>query len=537
MKKTVKRLFYIIAFVVGITAISISSVASYATGAEISHKIESYQADSGYNNPIDGCKIKGYFSEDATSLQLVTYTAVKINFENDVVTVDSESGVISLNGKEITDDDIVEKDGVKEKNIVSLVQNVVNPSPKKSKYVEVVAHEWCAFVFAVHYKGINNEDLVTYASSVVTCTSLDTGTPEVYRTGTWIKYADYIEYDIMIRSDARKKTRSHDSGLSYFVVYKGTKEIDRITNIGKTFYQYKLNISLIDIAYYEIYAVDMAGNKILQRVAENNNIKYDEGFESAVINALTYLEGNELYATSVKANLEKAYYDYYMAIQVANAKEEDIIAEKNKTLPFLTEYARLKTLEQAKTKEYTLKISNGEYVAGEITLSNANTALASLLYGEKAIININVASFDPNKIDKYVEMQAAGIKRCKEILSFTITYSKNNIEFKEAFTNPLQIAVPLSNYKNIKAIINIPNDDNSYTIKTIDITRYNDYIVLNTPYSYGTISLFIDENTNNPLLWLLTLLVIPVGLFIFAVIKVINKNKKKNLEGKNDKRK
>lgn len=543
MKKTVIRLCYIIMFIVGITAISVSSVATHAASAELSHKIVSYEAASLYGNANTGIQIKGYFSNEATSLIEVTYTAVKIFMKDDLVSVDSDTGVISLNGKVITNDEIVVKNSIKEENKVVQVKDVGNPTAQRSKYVEVVAYEWCAFVFGVRFMNDDNQEAVTYASSIYTCTSIDSGTPEVYNNRPWIKFAEYIEYEFLIKSNKQNLLRSEESNLSRVVIYKGTSKTDtdkveifRETDIGNRTYIYKLKVYLNEKAYYEINVVDEAGNNLVKSLAENNNRKFDEGFESAFKNALNYLDDNAvLYSPSVKANLENAYYDYYMQVQKSDQTSDDaIIVEMNKTLPYLTEFARLKTLQQSGKREWLIKVTNKEYVNGEITLANADTALSTLLYGEKATVNVTLALFNPSRVNKRVEMQAAGVKNCKEILSFTINYTKNSIEFNEQFNVPLQISVPLTGYKNIKAVINIPSEDGSYAIKTIDINEYNDYIVLNTTYSYGTISLFIDEKTNSPLLWLLTLLIIPVGLFIFAMIKIISKNKNKKVE-KNDK--
>lgn len=537
--KTVLRLLCIVLVFLGITAIGISSQVASAAGAELSHKIASFETDNGYKSPVDGVKIRGYFTKDATSIIKVTYTAVVISFISDEVKVDSDSGEITLNGEIVTDEYIVGSK-TKQKNIEVAIQNVANPTPNKTKFVEVRATEWCAFVFAVHYKGTNDEDLVTYGSDVVTCTTIDSGIPDAYRTGVWVKQADAIEYEIMIRSDRLGQARSHDTGINYFVVYKGASktadavEIDRKNNVGSTFFRYKLTISLKEKAFYRINVVDNVGNNAIFDVGENNNIKYDEGFESAFTNALIYLEDNKLYAPSVHSNLEKAYYGYYMIVQDSKASETDKYEAKNIALPYLTEFARLKKLEEASKKEYTLSVTNSEYVDGEISLINADIALDAILYGEKATININLALFDALKVDRTKEMQVAGVANCRQILSLNLSSSKNGAEYNAEFFKPLQISVPLTNYQNVKATISIPLGDGSFDIKVVDIIYYKDYIVLNASHSYSTINVFIDEESNKSLLWLLTLLVIPVTVGVFAIIK-ITKNKKKNLEGDNDK--
>lgn len=536
--KTVLRLFIIVVTLVlflGISATSTGSQVCYAAGAELSHKIASYESDSGYKNATDGVSVRGYFTKDATSLIKVTYTAVVVSFNSDIVEVDSDSGEITLNGTAVTDDYIVGKES-KLKDVEVEIKNVANPTDGKTKYVQVVANEWCAIVFAVHYLGTNNEEAVTYNSDVFMCTNIDAGVPDAYRTGVWVKQANAVELEIMIRSDRVGQTRSYDSGINYFVVYKGVSrasekvEIYRKSGVGSTFYIYKLTMNLQEKAFYQINVVDNAGNNALFDVAENNNIKYDEGFESALKNALTYLESSELYLPSVYENLKNAYYEYYMAIQQEGATEGQKEQAKNKALPYLTEFSRLKQLEQSHQKEYTLKITNSEYVKGEITLANVDIALSNVLYGEKVAIGIALAVFDPHTVERGAEMQVAGIANCEEILSLSLSASKDGIDYKEDFFKPLQISVPLNNYKNIKATMSIPLADGSFDIKVVDIIYYKDYIILNAPHSYGTINLFVNEVIDNSLLWLLTLLIIPLGLAVFATIKII-KNKKKKLEG------
>lgn len=529
MKKTVFGLLFIAIIFCAAMAINSSFVPAFSAGDEISHKINSFTIEEGIKNAKDGCKITGYFTSAATEITKVTYTQVKIDNQGqgELITVDNESGEIFINGEAVADDRLI-----KESEEVS-VNDCVNPTAQKNKYIEVTAKEWSAFIFAVYYQGLDGEE-VTYDSEIVCCTSIDSGIPEVYRTGNWIVSGDSILYEVMIRSDPRNQMRSYDSGLDFFVVYKGNQEIDRVNNIGNTFYTYTLSVSLKEVAYYEIHAADNAGNSVMKlRLAENNNTSYDLGFESAVKNALSYLKDNVNYNEKVRADLEKSYYDYYMVIQKADSTTKQKEDAKEVALYYLTEYARLKKLESAGEKEWSLYVVNTEYLSGEISLKNVNTAFADLKYGEKAKISITLATFDPKKVDKSSEMAIIGVEKCREIVSFTLSTEVNSELYLSKLTSPLQIAVPYGDYKNLKATITFLDENGNEVIEEVDITEYKDYIVLNSDYSYGTINLFVDNNLNNPLLWLLTLLILPLGGGVTVVIINIKKKKSK-LEDKND---
>ncbi len=532
MKKTVFGLLVVIIICCAVYAIIPVGESSYATSGALAHKINSFTVEEGIKNAKDGCKIKGYFTNLATDIIKVTYAQVKVDNEGegDLVTVNEETGEIFINGKAVTNDKMVTEGYVE-----TIVIPNPNPTSQKAKYVEVVAKEWSAFVFAVYYEGEEGEE-VTYDSEIVCCTSIDTGYPEVYRTGNWIVTADAVLYEVMIRSDRRNQTRSYDSGLNFFVVYKGNQEIDRVENIGNTFYTYTLSVSLNEVAYYEIYAADNAGNQLMRlRVAENNNTSYDAGFESAVKNALNYLKDNDKYNPKIRADLEKYYYDYYMVIQSSSATVSNKESAKAATLVYLTEYARLKQLETDGKKEWTLNVINKEYLTEEISVKNANVALGDLKYGEKAKINLSLAIFDPKKVSKTKEMALLGIEKCREIISINISTEADSVEYSSDFTFPLQIVVPIYEYgTNIKASVTFFDDKGNEVIEEVDIINYKDYIVLNLKQSMGTINLFVIKNDNNNLLWLLTLLIIPIGGGVAAIIIYIKKQKKSKLEENND---
>ncbi len=525
MKKTVFGLLVIAVIFCALAAIEITSVPALSAGGAISHKINSYEIEEGIKNAVEGCNITGYFTDAATDINKVTFTQVMVDNQGqgELVTVDTESGEIFINGEAVTSDRLIKTDEEVD------VNDCVNPTSQKNKYIKVTANEWSAFVFAVYYQG-NDGEAITYDSEVICCTSIDSGSPEVYRTGNWTVADDTIQYEVMIRSDKRNQTRSFDTGLDFFVVYKGNQEIDRVISIGNTFYTYTLAVSLKEVAYYEIHAVDNAGNSLMKtRIAENNNTSYDLGFESAVKNALNYLEDNDLYNAKVRADLEKYYYEYYMTIQKEDSTTKQKEDAKAVALAYLTEYARLKKLENSGDKEWSLSVINKEYLTGEITLKNASTAFGELKYGEQAKITMTLALFDPEKVDKSLEMAVVGVGKSREILSFTLNTQINNEDYQAKLTSPLIIAVPYSDYKNLKATITYLDDNNNETIKEVDITRYKDYIILNSEYSYGTINLFVDNDLSNSLLWLLTLLIIPLGGAVAAII-IYKKKKKSKLE-------
>jgi len=273
------------------------------------------------------------------------------------------------------------------------------------------------------------------------------------------------------------------------------------------------------------------------------NSSYNDGFESALNNDYNDFKSvKDEYSVSSYDAFEKAYFDYYLLVQdYSNAStvedrqeiENNIIRQMTTVQALRNDFTKSEKLRLEGKKNIQIIVANGEYLKGDIEFLNISEAYSTLLYGETAVFNISIADFDLNKVDKTAEISESGLKNVSSVIGLTFNTNKVITGDEDiTFTVPLKIKLPIGDYKKVSCVMAVVDNEGNTTYTNLSIVEYTSYIVVNMPQSKGVITIVLAEDNNKNLLWLLTLLIIPIGIGAYCVIILF---KKKNAQKKIEK--
>lgn len=507
----------IMVFLSAIAGLSINK--GFASATEADYILSSFErvGQANYYSAADGCTYRVPISESAyNNFIRVEYDMIVINDAFDEVELDEKNNPTSdrkyVEGGENI---VVHKENLKQ---------YANATPLKKYYFEINAKEWCAFVFTVYYLE-NGEETQTYGSDVFYCRSIDNSNPTAYYND-WTYVSGKYEFNVVV-TDVRQDTpRSAYSGIKKFTVLKyvsgkGTEKIDEVDNINSNNYNYVLKAGTGKAIYY-IDVIDNVGNGTRVKIVEFTEISHDSGFESAVGNQIESLQKDDSFSDSVKNDLTRAYYAYYLVIQETN-DELKITAAMNEVYKVMKYIAELNELKKAGEKEYVVRNINTEYFNGEILINNAGLAYEEQKYGEKAYYTVSVAQFDPLKADRKAEMNFLGIGKAEELYTISLGVVNGESEIKQAFKVPLELRLP-TEFKKVTAVQTITDEEGNKTYAECAVVYGNGYTVISVPYSYGVINLFSGTSPNLRLLWLLTLIPVIAGVSV-AVVFIVKKKR------------
>jgi uncharacterized membrane protein len=460
----------------------------------------------------------------------IKYHLVKIKLTSDEITYTADD--IFLNGIKVTADDIAEIKTIEKSSFVEYE----NKDATRYGYIDIVAHELCGIVLEVKYAEGAIEG-ANYSSYIKYVTNIDNSKPTAYYKDWSYDTGKYV-FRVTVNGNQLKATQSADSGLRKVVFFQktGTGAAEKITvldsteDISKTPYFYDLKVNPNEKAFYYARVTDWVGNESTNLIVAFGS--YDSGFESAVNNALDDLARAEgIYSPHIMKNLSNEFATYGIRVQEFNESDDKITSaakvevQKNVIYKLLKEYANIRTLAENGVRDYDLKIINSIYLEG-ILVGNVNKAYTTLLYGEVANFTIALADFDPRKYDKDAQISASGLKNAERVLSLDLTTTNSqtgNVDI--TFASPLDIRIPLSDYKSVSAVVEIVDADGNERIEKIEITEYKSYFLIHMPYSKGIVSVVFGEKIISPYYWFFTLAIIPIGIGVFLIISKAKKTK------------
>ncbi len=517
-----------------IFAVSTGTVA-YADATEADFELSDFEQVGGdrYYNGTDGneATFRVKINEAAyEKIIKVRYDVIKMTSLADTVTVDDENNVTLSSGQvKISENNVVEK-------------SEITKLPNSSKYAFTVkTKENCAFVFSVYYYDSENKESVCYGSrygedgknknNILYCFKIDDSNPSAYYDDVTFD-SGYWVFDVLIKGNLNSDTASADSGIKSFAVVKrtsaGEKIIDRVENIGSTQYRYKLKITKEKAVYY-LDIVDYAGNGTTSKIVEFNDVSYDAGFETAVSNKLTKLKSDEKYSTTFVEKFQKSYDEYYFCIQSSDVTEAEIKAKMSVCYDYMAKAANYDKMRENGLSDVIVKNYNTEYFGGDIELINSSSF--PVKYGDNAVMTVSVAKFDGKTIDKTAEKKALGIKTAKTVYAASINTEVDGKTVVSKCETYAEIKIPTELKKGDAYIVmTVDGDTKEYIV--CDYVVGNGYTVVYLPYSSGVLNIFTGVKSD--LLWLWSLMVIPV-IAAAAVIPIIIKKKKNKTNGKKEK--
>lgn len=492
-----------------------------------------------YANGESGATIRlNMTQEQYTKIVAIKYTLVRIKNIDDKVTYDENE--IYVNDKAITEDAEIENKTYTNSDF-DIYQE---PTLNAYGYVDIVAKEWCAIVLDVTYNE-GDGDKITLDSYVFSVTNIDSSKPSAYYRSWSYDEGAYI-FKVTVNGNQPQATATANSGIKKIEFIRKiivgneilVTVLDTIENITSYPYYYELKAETTQKAYFYAKVTDWVNN-------ESNNLivttgSYDAGFETAVNNKINEIERVDgIFSPYILKNLADEYANYYLKVQEyeqeSDEEKKEIIAtkiqaQKNVIYKLLGEYADIRTLAENGVRDFNLNVINSEYLAG-VAIGNVNDAYTTLLWGEVATFTITLADFDLRKIDKTTEIEASGLINASKVLNLTFT-TTNSVDGEAdiTFTEPIEIRLPISDYKKVAAVVTRVDNQGATTIEKLQITEYKSYILVHMPYSKGVISVVFGEKAISPYYWLFTLAIIPIGIGIYFIVKKINKNKQIKLE-------
>jgi hypothetical protein len=491
-----------------------------------------------YSNDIVGSRIRlnmtiGQFN----NIVSIKYNLVKIKLDEDKITYTQND--IFINGKAVAESDIAKTEIIYKSSFIPYE----NKDNAKYGYIDIVAYEWCAIVVDVKYKD-SGVDTDTYSSYVYKVTNIDNSKPTAYYRSWNYDIGNYT-FRVTVNGNQQKAIRSANSGIRKveFLKVTGAGEsaqtvvLDSVENISATPYFYDLKVSANQKAFYYARVIDWVGNESKNLIAAFGT--YDEGFESAVNNTLEEIERAEgIFSPYILKNLTDEFATYGIRVQefvdAQSDKKTDAAArvevQKNVIYKLLREYANIRILAENGVRDFNLKVINEEYLSG-VLIGNVNNAYTTLLYGEVANFTVVLADFDLRKFDKSQEIDASGLIKAERVLGITLETSNSlNGDIDIIFTRPVDIRIPLSNYKAVSAVVKVVGDNGNVRFEKLGITEYKSYFLVHMPYSKGTLTVVFGQKAVSPYYWFFTLLVIPVGILAYFLIKEVKERKLERLE-------
>lgn len=496
-----------------------------------------------YSNAEFGSKIRvSMTSVQYENIISIKYTLVKISSGNIVTHNDKD---IYIDGKVVTSDNVV-KNGT-DTIYKSGFKEYEKPNVTRHGYIDITAHEWCAIVLVVKYNDAGKE-AYNHSSHVYNVTNIDNSKPTAYYS-SWSYNEGFYTFRVTVNGNQLQAKRTENSGISKveFIKVTGagateqTTILDTIDNITKTPYFYDLKVDANEKAFFYARVSDWVGNKNYDDKIKGNLIaafgSYDASFESAVNNALHELErAKDVFSPHILKNLTDEFATYGIRVQEFQEAQDKTNAaakveiQKNVIYNLLKEYANVRTLAENGVRDFNLKIINSEYLNG-VSIGNVNKAYTTLLYGEVANFTIALADFDLRLFDKTKEIEASGLKNAKRVLSLTLeTNNSQKGDVDITFTSPLDIRIPIANYKAVSAVVKLIDENGNERLEKLDITEYRSYFMVHMPYSKGVVSVVFGEKIISPYYWFFTLLVIPIAIGLFFLFRHTKKKKLEKME-------
>lgn len=496
-----------------------------------------------YSNAEFGSKIRvSMTSVQYENIISIKYTLVKISSGNIVTHNDKD---IYIDGKVVTSDNVV-KNGT-DTIYKSGFKEYEKPNVTRHGYIDITAHEWCAIVLVVKYNDAGKE-AYNHSSHVYNVTNIDNSKPTAYYS-SWSYNEGFYTFRVTVNGNQLQAKRTENSGISKveFIKVTGagateqTTILDTIDNITKTPYFYDLKVDANEKAFFYARVSDWVGNKNYDDKIKGNLIaafgSYDASFESAVNNALHELErAKDVFSPHILKNLTDEFATYGIRVQEFQEAQDRTNAaakveiQKNVIYNLLKEYANVRTLAENGVRDFNLKIINSEYLNG-VSIGNVNKAYTTLLYGEVANFTIALADFDLRLFDKTKEIEASGLKNAKRVLSLTLeTNNSQKGDVDITFTSPLDIRIPIANYKAVSAVVKLIDENGNERLEKLDITEYRSYFMVHMPYSKGVVSVVFGEKIISPYYWFFTLLVIPIAIGLFFLFRHTKKKKLEKME-------
>lgn len=522
---TFKRVFAFFAVFV-FTVLALICTSDAPARADMAVETDFYlsaEQPDGYFNAVDGCVYRIPIKQSAYSNFIrAEYTVVRLNGISDVVTTDDENNITS--SQEIIRTATVLK---------SELSAYANPTINKYRYFEVTAYEWCAFVFTVYYNGTNGE-AAAYGSEIIYCVNIDSSAPEAYYTGWVYRDGGYV-FSVVVHGNTTSDVNTANSGLKAFTVLKYANgaytQLDEVTNIGNTFYNYQLTADKGKAAYY-LDIIDNAGNGSRVLIVEFTETSYNADFESAVENTLANLKSNSFYADfsdGLYNSLSEAYYSYYLLIQDVSASESDIKEAQNACYDIMKYIALLKEMKNEGKKETVVVNLNTEYLGGDITLGNAGYAFGSQKYGEVAYYTLSVAQYDLSRVDRKEAMAFLGISGADTLYTLSLSLALGTVSVETAFDEALEVILPVE-FKDVAAVQTVTLADGTTERYELNVVYGNGSTVIFLPYTYGTVDIFVGEKVGFNLLWLILIVPLSVAAVALAVVFAVKRVKLKKID-------
>lgn len=542
LKKQIPFFIFIAVFSVILTICSLSYSGFTAYAGEgmtiIKQSAFQFMPDKGvdsvvYANGKTGATVRVSLTQDqANEILEIKYFFVYIKAVSDEVTRD-ENGETYKNGAKISEDDV---DGKAKKQ--AEVKKYSAPTINKDSYFDVNVKKWSALVIDIKYDGGGNEEWSYNNKNIYYITNIDNSAPKAYKN-SFVYKENGFEFDIEF-TDKNVSAVTAVSGIKSIDIRRetasGEERIFYNIKIASADYNYPLSVSSDITGTYYAYLTDYVGNYVKVKLFEMSLAVYNSDFESALENAFEEFESVADYYTKESFDtFKKAYYDYkYYVQEYASSgtdekdKWEKSIKERMKTLTALMkDFSDNEKLRAAGEKNIEIEIANKEFLDGDIELINVAEAFPELLYGQTTFFNFSLAEFDNSNESKKEEIRKSGLTNITKMLSITLSTMQLSGKTDKVLVAPLKIKVPMKNYGKIVCIIKTYDEDGGEVYKTAEIKEYKSYIIINMPNSNGVITVCFGEEENEDLLWLLVLLIIPLGLAMFFIIRhsKIKKNK------------
>lgn len=498
-----------------------------------------------YYNAQEGCTYRFSFYEyEDQPLDKVYYSVYQVMYKNETIT-DGNGGYVN---------DVVIYDNVRQENIVvpkADWQGEEEYDPYTGRRLcgfKVTVHEWSAIVVKVDWTEGGETQTAVFDGAdgsqnfPVYCTNIDCSAPYMKFVDGPIYINKSFQYTVQISantSDANsiRSARSRFKSIRVFrkLTEDGEEEtISEITSFNST----NQMITAVDVyvergAYY-ITAVDGVGNSTTMKVGQ---VDYDIDEIVRINSTETILAASESYTDELITPLSKTYYAY-LAIKNDKSATEIDVSEAQRAY----ETALSAVLKAQKEKDdgtaYSYEIINGESYGG-VTAENFDAdSLPTVRVGDTAKLLVSLASFNVADMDSAIRTLPEASEGANKALAISLsvsTASKGSLT-PYIFPEAVEISVPMSQgYGTVAAYAKVERNG-TVSYEKLSVTKKTDSVTIDVKnsnakiyflYEQGSIESDKEESGNKKLLWLLVLLVLPVGAGVLAFC-FYRKKKKRN---------
>lgn len=529
--KIKSRVLYSLTFILAVAlvgviiAVALCSAKESAYAAEGDYEISGFEPeDARYHNDKDGCGFYVYVNASVhDKITKIVYDSVKLASLADTVTVDDENNVTLKPGQSF-----LEKG-------VTVNGDDLKPKENTMKYYFTVSTKAnCAFIFTVYYKESESaEEIPVYGSAygkdggnrtnLYYYRKIDDSSPTAYCEYAYFDSGKYV-FNVTIKGNSSADSASADSGIKSFCVCKAKNNvssvIEEIKNVGVTETNYKLAVTLEKAVYY-VDIIDNAGNATRKELFSYSGASYDEGFESAVKNKLNELKSDDVYSSDLISRLEKAYNEYFFAIQDTSVSDSEIKKLQDVCYGILKEIHNIQEGKKEGLKDVTVKNFNTEYLGGEITLTSSSALPTK--YGDNAVFTVTVAEYDLKKVDKTAAVKFGNIKNALYVISVTTELTVKSETITEKCDGTVCLSVPWKDEggKKLKCVQTAAGEETVYS--DCEVIYGRDRAEIYISYPTGVLDIFVVSEKD--LTWLWSLTALPVVALAIAVPIIIKKKK------------